>query len=156
MYRIYGDILSGNCFKLKLLCSFLEIQHQWIHIDILKDETLTPEFLAMNENGKIPVLEIEPNEYLSESNAILFFLAQDSVFLPDSRFECAKVLHWQFFEQYSHEPYVAVARYINKYLGLPEDRLEEYQSKQAGGHKALAVLKNSWLKQGFSSETIRQ
>lgn len=140
MYRVYGDMLSGNCYKIKLLMQILDIQHEWVHVDILAGETHVPAFLKMNTNAKIPVLEINEQEYLSESNAILNFLSEGTDLLPSSRLERAKVLQWQCFEQYSHEPYIAVARYINKYLGLPEARLAEYRSKQAGGHKALSVL----------------
>ena len=142
MYRVYGDMLSGNCYKIKLLMQLLEIDHEWEHIDILNGEAQTPEFKAMNKNAQIPVLQIDEYEYLSESNAILNYLAEDSSLLPHSGIERAKVLQWQFFEQYSHEPYIAVARYINKYLGLPAERVEEYNSKQAGGHKALTVMEN--------------
>lgn len=138
--KIYGDINSGNCYKIKLLASILGIEHQWIHIDILAEETKTADFLAKNPNGKIPLLELDDGRHLSESNAILNYLAINSDLLPNDAFEKAKVLQWQFFEQYSHEPFIAVARYIAKYLGLPEDRKDEYQSKQAGGHRALAVM----------------
>ena len=128
---------------------FLEIEHEWIHDDILAEETHTPEFLRMNSNGKIPVLKIGESEYLSESNAILNYLAEYSDFLPHSGIARAKVLQWQFFEQYSHEPYIAVARYINKYLGLPEDKIEEYRSKQIGGHKALSVMEKQLSESTF-------
>lgn len=140
MYRVYGDMLSGNCYKVKLLLQWLGIQHEWIHVDILADETHTETFLSMNTNGKIPILDIGKGQYLWESNAILNFLAEGSPYLPASGLPRAKVLQWQFFEQYSHEPYIAVARYINKYLGLPDHLVEQYQSKQKGGHKALAVM----------------
>lgn len=140
MYRIYGDMLSGNCYKIKLLAQFLSISHEWVHVDILSGETHTPEFLSMNGNAKIPVLQIGEGEYLAESNAILNFLAEGTDYLPADRLARAKVLQWQFFEQYSHEPYIAVARYINRYLGLPDDRLEEYHSKQEGGSKALSLM----------------
>lgn len=113
-----------------------------MHVDILAGETHTAEFEAINNNAKIPVLQIGESEYLCESNAILYYLAEGTKFLPSSGLERAKVLQWQFFEQYSHEPYIAVARYINKYLGLPEDMKEQYESKQEGGHKALSVLEN--------------
>lgn len=140
MYRVYGDMLSGNCYKIKLLMQFLDIPHEWVHVDILAGATHQPSFLQMNPNGKIPVLEIAENQYLWESNAILNFLADGSDFLPADTYLRAKVLQWQFFEQYSHEVYIAVARYINKFLGLPEDRRDEFYSKQAGGHKALKVM----------------
>lgn len=140
--KIYGDIRSGNCYKIKLMCSFLAIQHEWLHINILAGETSTAEFLTKNPNGKIPLLELDDGRYLAESNAIINYLAAGSRLLPSDRFELAKVQQWQFFEQYSHEPYIAVARYIAKYLGLPQDRKREYESKQAGGHKALAVMEH--------------
>jgi glutathione S-transferase len=140
MYRVYGDTQSGNCYKIKLLLELLDLKYEWIPIDILAAETHTDEFLSKNTNGKIPVLQIDESTYLSESNAILNYLAEGTEFLPASRLERANVLQWQFFEQYSHEPYIAVARFINKYLGLPPDRMDEYHSKQAGGHKALAVM----------------
>ena len=139
-FKVYGDMLSGNCYKIKLLMLFLGIPHEWSHIDILAAETHTEAFKQMNPNARIPVLEIESGHYLWESNAILNYLAENSVFLPEDALKRAKILQWQFFEQYSHEPYIATARYLNKYLGLPAERLEEYQSKQAGGHRALSLM----------------
>ena len=138
--RIYGDTQSGNCYKVKLLAALLNIDHEWVHVDILAGETKTAAFLRRNPNGKIPLLELDDGRTLSESNAILHFLAAGTDFLPVDKYLHAKVLEWQFFEQYSHEPYIAVARYISKYLGLPADKKQEYLSKQAGGHKALAVM----------------
>lgn len=140
MLTIYGDIQSGNCYKVKLLAEQLGLPHAWKHVDILAGETRTAEFLARNPNGKIPVLE-EPDGFrLAESNAILCYLAEGSVFLPQDRRERALVMQWLFFEQYSHEPYVAVARFIIKYLGRPAEREKGLAAKQAGGVKALAVL----------------
>ncbi|MFC6672317.1 glutathione S-transferase family protein [Marinobacterium aestuariivivens] len=138
--KIYGDIQSGNCYKIKLLCSLLGIQHEWIHVDIMAGGTGTDAFLAKNPNGKIPLLELDDGRCLSESNAILNFLADGSDLLPTDAYGLAKVQQWQFFEQYSHEPYIAVARFIARYLGLPDDRRTEYEAKQAGGHKALTVM----------------
>jgi glutathione S-transferase len=140
MYKVYGDIQSGNCYKIKLLMSFLSLEHEWIHVDILAGETHTAEFKTMNPNTRIPVLVLFDGSYLTESNAILNYLAVGSDFLPEDRYQRAQVLQWQFFEQYSHEPYIATARYINKYLGLPDERKAEYQGKQEGGHRALAVM----------------
>lgn len=144
--KIYGDIQSGNCYKVKLLCALLDIEHQWIHVDILAGETRTPEFLAKNPNGKIPLLELPDGRCLSESNAILNFLASDSDLLPKDNFQLAKVHQWQFFEQYSHEPFVAVARFIAKYLGLPEARRADFESKQEGGNRALSVMETQLIK----------
>jgi glutathione S-transferase len=140
--KVYGDMQSGNCYKIALLAALLEIEHAWVHVDILAGETATPEFLAKNPNGKIPLLELNDGRLLWESNAILDYLATGTALLPDDGFLRAQVLQWQFFEQYSHEPYIAVARFIAKYLGLPEDRKAEYHAKQAGGHKALAVMES--------------
>ncbi len=147
--RIYGDIQSGNCYKIKLLCGLLDIEHEWVHVDILKGDTRAESFLRLNPNGKIPLLELGDGRTLAESNAILNFLADGSTYLPDEAFARARLLQWQFFEQYSHEPYIAVARYIALYLGLPEERREEYESKQAGGHKALAVMEQQLAQSPF-------
>ncbi len=149
MYKVYGDMLSGNCYKITLMMQLLDISYEWEHVDVVAGETRTDDFSGMNANGKIPVLQINDDEFLSESNAILNYLAEGSEFLPDSGLARAKVLQWQFFEQYSHEPYIAVARYINKYLGLPKDREEDYYSKQEGGHKALAVMEDQLSKTPF-------
>jgi glutathione S-transferase len=138
--KIYADIQSGNCYKIKLLTSLLSIEHEWVHIDILANETLTETFLKKNQNGKIPLLELDDGRFLSESNAILNYLASNTPLLPNDKFVNAKIQQWQFFEQYSHEPFIAVARYIAKYLGLPDDRRADYESKQQGGHKALQVM----------------
>lgn len=149
MYRVYGDMLSGNCYKIKLLMRFLEIDHEWKHVDILAGETHTDDFVGMNSNAKIPVLQIDACEFLCESNAILNFLAEGSAFLPESGLQRARVLQWQFFEQYSHEPFIAVARFIQKILGMPAERTEEFESKQKGGHRALAVMEQQLAETRF-------
>jgi glutathione S-transferase len=117
MYKVYGDYRSGNCYKIKLMLELLGIEYQWIAMDILKGETQTEAFLAKNPNGKIPVLELDDGTCLWESNAILNFLADGSGFLPSEPRLRTQVLQWQFFEQYSHEPYVAVARFQVRYQG---------------------------------------
>lgn len=150
MLTIYGDLQSGNCYKVKLLLSLLGIEHNWKHIDVVKQETQTTEFLAINPNGQIPAAVLEDGRVLCESNAMLGYFADGTDFLPAEPYAKAKVYEWLFFEQYSHEPYIAVARFLNKYLGLPDERRAEYESKQAGGHKALGVMEQaltgqSWL-----------
>ena len=140
MIKIYGDIESGNCYKIKLLVLQLGLEHRWTHVNILAGATRTPSFTDMNPNAKIPLLEIALGVYLSESNAILNYLAKGSRFLPQEKLSRARILQWQFFEQYSHEPYVAIARFIAKYLGLPPEREAEYRSKQEGGKEALGVM----------------
>lgn len=148
-YRIYGDSQSGNCYKIKLLMNHLAIDHEWIEVNILKGETKTAEFLVKNPNGKIPVLELASGECLCESNAILNYLAQGTGYLPEKPCLRANVLQWQFFEQYSHEPYIAVARFIAKYLGLPEERKLEFEAKKVGGYQALAVMEKQLSKTEF-------
>lgn len=144
--KIYGDMKSGNCYKIALLCSLLNIEHEWIDVDIMAGDTNSRDFLIKNPNGKIPLLELADGRCLSESNAILNYLAAGTEFMPSDTFDAAKVQQWQFFEQYSHEPYIAVARFIAKYLGLPDDRLAEYKGKQEGGHKALTVMEQQLAK----------
>jgi len=140
MYKVYGDYRSGNCYKVKLMLHLLDQPYEWIPIDILKGETQSDAFLTKNPNGKIPVLELDDGTCLWESNAILNFLADGSAFLPSEPRLRTQVLQWQFFEQYSHEPYVAVARFIQLYQGLPEARRSEYEECHVRGHKALKVM----------------
>lgn len=140
MYKVYGDVISGNCYKVKLILELLGQPYQWVPVDILKGETQSEAFLALNPNGKIPVLELEDGTTLWESNAILNFLAEGSDLLPTEPRLRTQVLQWQFFEQYSHEPYVAVARFIKHYQGMPAERAEEYQVCLVRGYKALRVM----------------
>ncbi|MCP4063209.1 MAG: glutathione S-transferase family protein [Gammaproteobacteria bacterium] len=147
--KIYGDTQSGNCYKVQLVCQLLNIDHQWIDVDILAGDTKSDDFLKKNPNGKIPLLELDSGEALSESNAIINFLAFGSDLYPNDRLAQARVLQWQFFEQYSHEPFIAVARFINKYLGLPADKADEYAAKQTGGHKALQVMEQQLAETPF-------
>ncbi|WP_421862992.1 glutathione S-transferase family protein [Marinobacter adhaerens] len=147
--KIYGDPQSGNCYKVQLVCQLLNIDHQWIDVDILAGDTKSDDFLKKNPNGKIPLLELDSGETLSESNAIINYLAFGSDLYPNGRLAQARVLQWQFFEQYSHEPFIAVARFINKYLGLPADKAEKYAAKQTGGHKALHVMEQQLAETPF-------
>ena len=140
--KIHGDHRSGNCYKLKLVTALLDIRHEWVPVDILAGETDTSGFELLNANKKIPVLELDDGRTLSESNAILNYLARGSALEPPADFDRARVQQWQFFEQYSHEPYIAVARFIAVYLGMPESRAQEFRNKQAGGHKALSVMES--------------
>ncbi|CAI8858245.1 glutathione S-transferase family protein [Pseudomonas chlororaphis] len=142
MYKVYGDYRSGNCYKVKLMLNLLGQPYEWHAVDILNGDTQTEAFLAKNPNGKIPVLELEDGTCLWESNAILNFLADSSEFLPSEPRLRTQVLQWQFFEQYSHEPYIAVARFIQLYLGLSQERLHEYEKLQKRGYKALDVMEH--------------
>ncbi len=149
MYKVYGDYNSGNCYKIKLMLHLLGTQYEWVPVDILKGETETEAFLAKNPNGKIPVLELEDGTCLWESNAILNFLAEGTPYLLTEPRLRTQMLQWQFFEQYSHEPTLAVARFIQFYLGLPEARMEEYHSLHRRGNKALKVMEQQLLRTPF-------
>lgn len=138
--KIYGDSRSGNCYKLKQLCAELELGYDWQEVDIMAGETRTKEFLTRNSNGKIPLLELPDGRYLAESNAILCYLADGSEFLTGDAFARANILQWLFFEQYSHEPYIATSRFIIRYLGNPPEKKKALEEKKAGGHKALEVM----------------
>ena len=140
MIKLYGDIVSGNCYKAYLLLNLLDTEFTWVNIDIMQGEASSDEFRQKNPNAKIPLLEYANGKFLAESNAILHYLAEGSEYLPNDRLLRAKILEWQFFEQYSHEPFIAVARFINKYLGLPSERKAEFEMKQPGGHKALSIM----------------
>ena len=140
VFTVYGDIYSGNCYKVKLVLCRLDLAHEWVPVDILKGESRTREFLALNPNGRIPVLVEDDGRVLVESNAIAHYLAHGSPLLPTDRYQQAQVLQWQFFEQYSHEPCIATSRYIVRYLGSPSARLAELEAKRAGGYAALAVM----------------
>jgi glutathione S-transferase len=140
MYRVYGMLSSGNCYKVYLALKQLRQPFQWLHTDIMQGASRTSEFLAMNPIGKVPTLEIAPGKYLAESNAILFYLAEDSSLLPADRYERGQVLQWMFFEQYNHEPYVAVARFIKVFLGNPPERQDDLAMRLKRGYQALDIM----------------
>jgi len=129
---------SGNCHKVKMALEHLRLPYQWREVDTLSNETKTPSFLAMNPNGQVPVLEIDDRSYLPESNAILCFLGEGTPLVPADRLLRARVLQWMFFEQYSHEPAIAVARFIRAFLKQPEHpRLPDLEQR---GYSALGVM----------------
>ena len=110
MIRIFGDRRSGNCLKVLYAAEWLGLDTQWIDVDIFKGESRTEEFLARNPTGQTPVMELEDGNYLSQSNAILLYLAEGTDLLPDDRYLKARVHEWLFWEQYNHEPSIAVCR----------------------------------------------
>ncbi len=146
-HRVFGTSTSGNCHKVRLALDALDLPYRWHEIDVLKGETRTPEFLAMNPNGEVPVLQIDDHTFLPESNAILCYLADGSQLWPGDRLARAQALAWMFFEQYSHEPCIAVARFIRKFLKRDDDpRLPELTRR---GHAALAVMEQHLSRQRF-------
>jgi len=140
MLKLYDYLPSGNSYKVRLVLAQLGIPYERIDIDILKGRSRTPEFLAMNPNGRIPLLEIAPGNFLAESNAIMFYLAKDSALLPEDPLHQAQVLQWLFFEQYSHEPYIATPRFWIALLGKEREYHEELAKKRGPGYAALKVM----------------
>jgi glutathione S-transferase len=140
MITLYDYLDSGNGFKIRLLLAQLAKPYSWVELDILANGTRTPEFLAKNPNGRIPTLQLDDGTCLAESNAILWYLAEGSPFIPDDRLKRAQVLQWMFFEQYSHEPYVATPRFIVKHLPADSPRRAELPERMARGYAALGVM----------------
>jgi len=140
--RLYDYLPSGNGYKLRLLLSQLCMPFDLVEMDITKGETRTPDFLRKNPNGRIPLVELENGEYLAESGAGLFYFADGTRFLPDDRWQRAQVLQWMFFEQYSHEPYIAVARAWLHLFGMDDERQRQLPQKQKLGYDALAVMES--------------
>jgi glutathione S-transferase len=140
MFTVYGMSDSGNCYKVKLALEQLALPYRWVEVDSARGETRTLKFLAMNANGKVPLLALEDGTFLAESNAILNYLADGSRLLPPERLERARVLQWMFFEQYSHEPYVAVARSILRYHPPDSPRRAELPTLLERGNQALSVM----------------
>ncbi|WFU42676.1 glutathione S-transferase family protein [Bradyrhizobium sp. CB82] len=133
--KIYGDTNSGNCLKVKWVCDRLDLPYQWVEIDTRKGETRTPQFLAMNGAGQVPTIALDDGRTLAQSNAIIRYLARDSDLIPRDAFAAAKMDEWLFWEQYSHEPYVAVCRFQMVYLGKDVSELDPEKVKR--GYAAL-------------------
>jgi glutathione S-transferase len=129
-------------------------EYDWQEVDILAGDTRTPQFLAMNANGRIPLLALPDGRYLPESNAILFYLADGSEFFAGDAYTRAEILQWMFFEQYSHEPNIATSRFIIKYLGNPPDRQASLEKKKSGGYQALAIMEQQLLRHPFIAAEI--
>ena len=140
MLTLYDYADSGNTYKARLLLAQLGIAYRSVALDIDKGETRTPAFLAKNPNGRVPTLEFEDGTCLAESNAILCYLADGTPLWPADRRVRAEVLQWLFFEQYSHEPYVATPRYIIRHLGREHPRAAELPARIERGHQAIRVM----------------
>jgi len=149
MLAVYGMKSSGNCYKVQLLLEQLHRPYRWVEVDSAAGQTRTPQYLAMNPNGKVPLLEAGPGRYLAESNAILCYLAEGSPLLPQDAWQRAQVLQWLFFEQYSHEPYIPVARFICRWLPDDHPRRAELPRLRERGVQALAVVEQQLARQPF-------
>ena len=149
MYKLYDFLPSGNGYKVRLLLTQIQIPFELIELNIIEGETRTPEFLAKNPNGKIPLLEIASNKFLSESNAILYYLSQDTKYFPNDKYQQAQVMQWLFFEQYSHEPNIATPRYWISELKQADKYQEQIAQKRKLGYAALNVMEQHLKKHDF-------
>ncbi len=149
MFTAYGMSDSGNCYKVKLALEQLELPYRWVEVSTAKGETKTPAFLAKNPNGQVPALELADGTVLAESNAILAYLAEGSPLVPADRLGRARMLQWMFFEQYRHEPCIAVARAILRYQPPDSPRRAELPRLRERGDKALAVMDQHLAREPF-------
>ena len=140
MMKIHGDSISGNCLKVKWVCDHLALPYAWVDIDTLKGETRTAEFLKLNSAGQVPTVEFDDGRTLAQSNAIIRYLARDSDLIPADDFAAAKMDEWLFWEQYSHEPHIAVCRFQMVYLGKSAGDLDPDKVKR--GYVALARMEH--------------
>ncbi len=144
MITIHGFSWSGNCHKLRLLLEQmgrrLDVDYRWIEVDSTRGGSRTPEFLAKNLNGKVPMVELDDGRILVESNAILYWLADGTAYITGNAWQRAQALSWMFFEQYSHEPCIAVARFIRGWTQADSPRRDELPVLRERGYRALAVM----------------
>jgi glutathione S-transferase len=140
LLRLHDFHDSGNGYKVRLLLGQLAIPYEYVEVDILKGQSRTEAFLDKNVNGRVPVLELEDGRCLSESNAILFFLAEGTPFFPQERWVRAQIMQWMFFEQYSHEPNIATSRFWLRHTDFDSHRRRRYAEKLKDGVAALQVM----------------
>jgi len=146
---VYGFSPSGNCHKVRLLLEQLGRDYRWVEVNSAAGETREPGFLSKNPNGKVPFIERDDGRVLTESNAILHWLAEGTAFLPVDPWQKAKALSWMFFEQYSHEPYIAVARFICGWTPIDSPRRADLPRLRERGHEALAVMERHLASQDW-------
>ena len=145
--RVFGDSRSGNCLKVRWTCDRLAIPYEWTEIDVMTGDTRTPEFLALNPAGQVPTVILEDGRPLAQSNAIILYLADRSHLIPTDSYDRAKMLEWLFWEQYSHEPCIAVARFQVAFLGKPVADLDPKLVQR--GEAALARMEEGLAGSAF-------
>ncbi len=143
---IFGSSLSGNCLKVKWVAERLGLPFDWVEIDVMKKETRSAEFLALNPAGQVPVVRFADGRLLAQSNAIVLYLAEGSNLIPEG-FDRALMLQWLFWEQYSHETAIAVLRFRKTYLKLPPDQIDP--SLEPRSRKALDVMNDHLSTRGY-------
>ena len=150
MLTVYGYSPSGNCHKLRMMLGHIGREHRWIETDSAHGATRTPEYLAKNPNGRVPMVELNDGRILTESNAVLFWLAEGTRYFAGDAWQRAQTLSWMFFEQYSHEPYIAVARFICGWTPLDSPRRADLPQLREKGRQGLGVMErhlsaNPWF-----------
>jgi glutathione S-transferase len=149
MIKLYQAHISGNCYKVRLLLHHLGLPFEAVETDIGASGTRSAGFKAKNPIAKVPTVELEPGVFLAESNAILWYFGEGTPFVPSDKLERARMLQWMFFEQYSHEPYVAVARAWIAYFGIPPGKERELEERIQKGYAALDVMEGELKKRPF-------
>jgi len=144
---VYGDSISGNCLKIKFVCDRLGLRYRWVETSVLKAETRTPEFLAMNPAGQVPVMQLKDGRLLAQSNAIILYLAEGSDLIPSDTFDRAVMLQWMFWEQYSHETVIAVRRFHKAYLKKPDAEIDAALLPK--GERVLTVMNDRLAKEPY-------
>lgn len=148
MLTVYGDIRSGNCLKVKWLLDRLGRDYRWIETDVMSGVTRSPEFLALNPAGQTPTVVLEDGRPLAQSNAILLYFGEDTPFIPGDHYARARMLEWLFWEQYSHEPYIAVVRFQRAFGGKRADEIEPRlveRGRAALARMETALTQDDWL-----------
>ena len=140
MMKIFGDSNSGNCLKVKWVCDRLKLPYSWVEIDTMRGESRTAAFLKLNSAGQVPTVLLDDGRALAQSNAVIRYLARGSDLIPADGFAAAKMDEWLFWEQYSHEPFVAVCRFQMVYLGKAVSDLDPDKIKR--GYAALARMEH--------------
>ena len=135
---LYGDSISGNCQKPRWTADYLDIDHDWVEVDILDGGTQTEEFLSLNPVGQVPIARWPDGRVLPQSNAIMLYLAEGSDLIPEDAFQRAQMNSWLFWEQYSHATSIAVRRFKKHYLKLPDEEIDP--QLMAKGRRALGVM----------------
>ncbi|HEY0251838.1 MAG TPA: glutathione S-transferase family protein [Kofleriaceae bacterium] len=149
MHTLYGSSISGNCWKPAFMLAQRQLPFRWLEVDIFEAQSRTPEFLAKNPNGRVPLLELPDGRMLAESNAMLVHFGEGTVWIPSDAYDRAKMFEWLFFEQYSHEPYIATVRFYKYLEARGASVTEKIAERTPGGYAALGVMEKQLAQTPF-------
>lgn len=144
---LYGASNSGNCLKTRWIADLMGVVYDWREMDVFAGDTRTEDFLALNPAGQVPCMVREDGRILAQSNAIMLYLAEGSALIPDDAFDRAKMMEWMFWEQYSHEPAIAVRRAQLKFMNVPEAEIDPMLMQK--GRRALGVMELRLMARDF-------